>query len=340
MKTRLLWPLVILAILLLINILVQPNFFTIEMKSGHLFGSLIDILRNAAPLIIVSLGLTLVIATKGIDLSIGSVMAISGAMACLLVKSGGFAEDGYLLLLVCITAALLLSAVAGAWNGILVAGIKMQPIVATLILMVAGRGIAQLIGNGQIITVDYKPFLYLGKGYFLTLPFSIYIVVLIFVLAALLTRKTALGLFIESVGSNPVASRLTGTRAFVILIIVYVFCGFCSGIAGVIASSNVASADGNNLGNLYELDAILAVVIGGTSLNGGRFYLTGTLLGALIIQTLSTTIYSVGVPNQMILVVKAIVVLIVCLLQAEEFRKKVLGKIPYRKTPSKKGVAV
>jgi ribose/xylose/arabinose/galactoside ABC-type transport system permease subunit len=339
MKTRMIWPLLILALLLLINVIVQPNFFNVEMKSGHLFGSLIDILRNSAPLIIVSLGLTLVIATKGIDLSIGSVMAISGAMACILVKNGAFAEDGYMLLLVSIAMALLLSAVAGAWNGILVAGIKIQPIVATLILMVAGRGDAQLIGDGQIITVNYKPFLYLGKGYLLTLPFSIYIVAFIFIVATLLTRKTALGLFIESVGSNPVASRLTGIRAFGIIMIVYIFCGFCSGIAGLIASSNVASADGNNLGNLYELDAILAVVIGGTSLNGGRFYLTGTLLGALIIQTLTATIYSVGVPNQMILVVKAIVVLIVCLMQSEEFRKKLSGTLFSRKAASKKGVA-
>jgi simple sugar transport system permease protein len=255
------------------------------------------------------------------------------------VKNGAFAEDGYMLLLVCISSALLLSAAAGAWNGILVAGVKIQPIVATLILMVAGRGIAQLIGNGQILTVNYKPFLFLGKGYLFTLPFSIFIVASIFIAAALLTRKTALGLFIESVGSNPVASRLTGIRAFVIIMIVYIFCGFCSGIAGLIASSNVSSADGNNLGNLYELDAILAVVIGGTSLNGGRFYLKGTLLGALIIQTLSTTIYSVGVPNQMILVVKAIVVLIVCLMQSEEFRKKLSSKINSRKAASKKGVA-
>jgi ribose/xylose/arabinose/galactoside ABC-type transport system permease subunit len=209
MRSRLTWPLLMLAILLLVNVFVQPDFLGIEIKNGHLFGSLIDIINHAAPLIIVSLGMTLVIATKGIDLSIGSVIAMSGAIACLIVKHGGFSNNGYTLLFVSVAMALLLSVISGIWNGILVAGIKIQPIVATLILMVAGRGIAQLITGGQIITINYEHYHFIGGGYFLTLPFSIFIAIFILVIATILTRKTALGLFIESVGSNPVASRLT-----------------------------------------------------------------------------------------------------------------------------------
>lgn len=340
MKSRIMWPLIMLAVLLLINVAVQPSFFSIEIKDGHLFGSLIDILNHAAPLVIVAIGMTLVIATKGIDLSIGSVIAMSGAMACLIVKGGYFAQDGYMLLVVSVCLALLLAILSGVWNGILVASIKMQPIVATLILMVAGRGIAQLITGGQIITINFKPYSFIGAGYLLTLPFSIFIAAFIFLVAVLLTRKTALGLFIEAVGSNPAASRLTGIRAATFIFVVYIFCSFCSGITGLILSSNVSSADGNNAGLWFELDAILAVVIGGTSLTGGRFYLMGTLLGALIIQTLTTTIYSVGVPPEITLVVKAIVVLIICLLQSPEFRKKLSSRISLLRSSSRKGVGV
>ncbi|HEY0827660.1 MAG TPA: ABC transporter permease [Bacilli bacterium] len=340
MKSRLTWPLIMLGSLLAINLFVNPSFFQIEMKDGHLFGSLIDILNRSAPLILVSIGMTLVIATKGIDLSVGSIMAMSGAIACLYLSGGNYPEGSWLPVIYAVGIALALSAVAGLWNGLLVAGIGMQPIVATLILMVAGRGIAQLIASGQVITINYQPYKYIGTGYLLTLPFSIFIVAFVFLITVYLIRRTPIGLFIESIGSNPVASRLAGIHAAAIIFIVYIFCGFCGGIAGLIMSSNVSSADGNNAGLWFELDAILAVVIGGTSLSGGRFYLLGTLVGALIIQTLTTTIYSIGVPPEIILVVKAIVVLIVCLLQSEEFRKKFSKKRFSKKTFSKKGVSV
>ena len=138
----------------------------------------------------------------------------------------------------------------------------------------------------------------------------------------LLTRRTALGLFIEAVGINPTASRFSGLRSRAIIFWVYAFCGLCSGIAGLIISSNVKSADGNNAGLLLELDAILAVTLGGTSLTGGRFSIIGSMMGALIIQTLTYTIYSIGVPPEVNLVVKSIVVFLVMLLQSETFRKK------------------
>ncbi|GIH62141.1 MULTISPECIES: ABC transporter permease [Microbispora] len=325
LKHRLFWPLVILVALLALNLFFTDNFFKIQMKEGHLYGSLIDIVRFGAPLILVSLGMTLVIATSGIDLSVGSVVAIAGALACLRI-SGLSDQNSVGGVLGAVGLALVLSVVLGAWNGFLVAGIGIQPIIATLILMVAGRGLAQLITDGQITTVNSSPYKLIGGGYWLTLPFGIIIVAVVLALTAFLTRRLALGLLIESVGGNAEASRLAGISARGVLMTVYAFCGLCAGIAGLMISSNVSSADGNNAGLWIELDAILAVVIGGTPLSGGRFSLSGTVLGALIIQTLTTTIYSIGVPPETTLLFKALVVTIVCLIQSPAFRAKVFHR--------------
>lgn len=323
---HLFWPLILLGALLLFNLIYDPSFFRLQIREGALYGSLIDILNFGAPIMLVAIGMTLVIATKGVDLSVGSVVAIAGATACLTISKGAD-QNNMGLVVTAILLALLFAALLGLWNGLLVAAVRMQPFVATLILMVSGRGIAQLMTDGQIITIQSPRYNVLGSGSLLGLPVSVYIVALVFLIAVLLTRKTALGMFIESVGCNTTASRLSGVRSFTVLLMVYTFSGLCAGIAGLILSSNVSSADGNNAGLWYELDAILAVVIGGTSMSGGRFYLVGTLVGALIIQTLTTTIYMTGVPPETILVVKAIVVFVVCLVQSESFRRKITSII-------------
>jgi ribose/xylose/arabinose/galactoside ABC-type transport system permease subunit len=196
----------------------------------------------------------------------------------------------------------------------------LQPIVATLILLGTGRGVAQLITNGQIVTIYYSPYYVIGNGFLLGVPFSLFIVAAVAAVLLLLTRKTALGMLIEAIGINPLASRLAGVRARTITFAVYGVCGLCAGIAGLIVSSNVKSADGNNAGLLFELDAILAVVLGGTSLAGGRFFLLGSILGALIIQTLTTTIYAVGVAPEVTLVVKGLVVFGVSILQSDRVK--------------------
>ncbi|RUT36520.1 ABC transporter permease [Paenibacillus zeisoli] len=337
MKNKLFWPLVTLAVLLLANLIHNHDFFSITIQDGHLFGSLIDILNRAAPLVLISIGMTFVIATKGIDLSVGSVVSITGAMACLIISKGDGSSMSVLFTALGIS--LLLALAAGAWNGLLVSLLGIQPIVATLILMVAGRGVAQLITDGQILTISSKPYSFIGAGYLFGLPFSIYIIAFFFIIASVLTRKTAVGLFIESVGTNPTASRLAGIRSGLIIFIVYVLCSFLSGISGFILSSNVSSADGNNAGLWYELDAILAVVIGGNSLNGGRFYLSGTIVGALIIQTLTTSIYSMGVPPEVTLVVKSVVVLVVCLIQSEAFGSVFAARRRKRDKAAKQGVS-
>ncbi|MBV6703216.1 ABC transporter permease [Kitasatospora aureofaciens] len=321
-RSRLFWPAVVLAALLLGNLAFTPDFFAIHLKNGHLYGSSIDILHFGAPLILVSLGMTLVIATGGIDLSVGSTVAIAGALACQHISE---AADPASLGTVfgAIGIALATAVLLGTANGVLVARVGVQPIIATLILMVAGRGVAQLITDGQIITITSEPYKLIGGGYWLAMPFAILLSGLVALLTALLTRSTALGMLLESVGGNPVASRLVGIRAMRLVGLVYVFSALCAAVAGLMVSSNVSAADGNNAGLWIELDAILAVVIGGTSLNGGRFSIGGTVLGALIIQTLSTTVYTIGIPPETTLVFKAFVVIAVCLIQSPNFRAKV-----------------
>jgi galactofuranose transport system permease protein len=322
--SKVVWPLAALGCLLVFNFFFTPNFFHMEVKEGHLYGNLIDILKNAAPIMLLAIGLTLVIATKGIDISVGSVVAISAGVVAILL-GGDLAGQPKYPLAVAIIAALAASTAAGVWNGILVSRIGLQPIIATLILFVAGRGIAMVLTNAMVIWLYVKPFAVFGQGYVFGLPFSIYLVAGLLLLTALATRRTAIGLFIESVGINPTAARFSGINAKSILLGVYTFSGFCAGVSGLVVCSTVMSADGNNAGNLYELDAILAVVLGGTSLNGGKFYLLGSMVGALIIQTLTTTIYAFNVAPEISQVVKALVVYAVSLLQSERFRRRIAG---------------
>lgn len=328
-RSKILWPLVALAILLLFNLFFTPNFFRIEIMEGHLFGNLIDIIKNGAPIMLLAIGLTLVIATHGIDISVGSVVAISAGVVAMLI-GGDLEGNTRFPIAFAMAVALLVCTSAGVWNGMLVSRIGMQPIVATLILFVAGRGIAMVTTNAMVIWLYAKPFAYLGQGYLLGLPFSIYIVAFLLLATFLATRKTALGMFIEAVGINPTATRFSGINSQNILLGVYAFSGFCAGVSGLIVCSTVMSADGNNAGNLFELDAILAVVLGGTSLNGGRFFLLGSMVGALIIQTLTTTIYAFNVPPEISQVVKALVVYGVSLLQSDRLQAAVAGVLGRR----------
>ena len=334
------WALTALVLLLIYNVVNDPHFFAISVQDGHLSGSVVDILNRSSSLMIIAMGLTLVIATQGIDISVGAVVAISAAVAASmiggeLVMNGGTGMEDVtrFSLPVVIAAALGVSLVLGMWNGVLVSYLGMQPIIVTLILLGAGRGVAQLITKGQIITIYYSPYYVIGNGFLLGVPFSLFIVAAVAAIIVLLTRKTALGLFIEAIGINPVASRLTGVRARTITFAVYSVCGLCAGIAGLIVSSNIKSADGNNAGLWYELDAILAVVLGGTSLAGGRFFLFGSMLGALIVQTLTTTIYAAGVAPEITLVVKGAVVFSISIVQSDKVKAWIGSVAAARRKP-------
>ena len=323
LQHSLFWPAATLALLIALNAVVNPGFLSVSLRDGHLYGNLVDILNRAAPLALASAGMTLVIAARGLDISVGAVVAITAATAAILV-GGALNFDGETAsrfpMWFALLAALGVATVCGLWNGALVVGVGMQPIIATLILMVAGRGIAQLITGGQILTIYYKPYFFLGSGYLLGLPFAAVLATVVIVALHALLTLTPLGLFVRAIGINPVAARIAGVRARPITLALYAFCGLTAGLAGLIISSNVKSADANNAGQLLELDAILAVTLGGTALTGGRFSLAGTALGALIIQTLTSTIYSLGVPPEVNLVFKAALIFVVMLLQSPEFR--------------------
>ncbi len=318
-RSTLFWPVVALVALLLLDLAVVPGFFALRIQDGHLYGSVVDILKNGAPTALIALGMTLVVATRGIDLSVGATVAIAGSVACTWIAS---APDptGTGTAVVAVLLALALSLVLGSWNGFLVSVLGIQPIIATLVLMTAGRGIAMLITDGQIITVANPAFAELGGGFLLGLPVSTVLTAALFAVVAWVTRRTALGMLIEAVGINPVAGRLAGIRSRGLVWGVYVFVALCAALAGLMISSNVTAADANNAGLWIELDAILAVVIGGTLLSGGRYSISGTLVGALILQTLTTTVYAAGIAPEVTLVFKAVVIIIVCLLQSPKVR--------------------
>ncbi|RDI52613.1 galactofuranose ABC transporter, ATP-binding protein YtfT [Microvirga subterranea] len=298
-----------LLLVFFVNWLVFRDFFALRLQDGRLFGSLIDVLNRGAPVAILALGMTLVIATRGIDLSVGAVMAIAGAMAATLTAQG-------YPLPVALAAAAGIGLACGLWNGILVAVLEIQPFVATLILMVAGRGFAQLITEGQIITFTSEGFAAIGSGSFLMLPMPVVIAIVMLIITHVIVRYTALGLFIESIGVNVRSSAYAGVGTKVVTIAVYMWCSLCAAIAGLIVTADIRGADANNAGLWLELDAILAVVIGGTSLFGGRFSLGLALVGALIIQAMNTGILLSGYPPEYNLIVKAIVVLAVLLAQS------------------------
>ncbi|HLQ19631.1 MAG TPA: ABC transporter permease [Tabrizicola sp.] len=298
-----------LAAVLLVNWLLFPGFFTITWQDGRFFGSLIDVLNRGAPVAILAIGMTMVIATKGVDLSVGAVMAISGATAATLVTNGVPAPTAVL-------AALATGLLCGLWNGILVTVLEIQPIIATLVLMVAGRGLAQLITEGYIVTFSDPLLIFIGTGSFLGFPMPVIIAAVLMIAATLIVRRTALGLLIEAVGVNRSAARFAGLKAGTLLLIVYTFAGFCAAVSGLIVAGDIRGADANNAGLWLELDAILAVVIGGTSLMGGRFSIPMAVLGAMIIQAMNTGILISGFSPEFNLVVKSAVIIVILVLQS------------------------
>jgi ribose/xylose/arabinose/galactoside ABC-type transport system permease subunit len=324
-KSPVFWPLFGLIALVLLNAMHDIGFLKLAVLDGHLYGVPVDILTQGSRTMLVALGMTLVIATGGVDLSVGSVVAIAGAV-CAVLLQGGHSLGATL------AAALGAGLLAGSANGLLVARLGLQPIVATLILMVAGRGMAQLIVDGQVVFIARPSFEYLANGFLLGLPFAPLLVAVLYLATHLALRRTALGLFIEAVGDNATASRFAGLAAVRIKFLAYLFCGAVAGLAGVLAASNIRAGDAYRAGENMELDAIFAVVVGGTALTGGRFVILGTAIGALLIQTLTTTMYNLGVPPAIAPVPKALLIIAVTLLQSEKVYRWVseLARAPRR----------
>lgn len=343
------WPVLAILLLLVINVfdisailasmggeettrpLMSLRFFNITLNdSGQLSGPLISILIHGSKIMVLAIGMTLVIATGGVDLSVGAVFAIAGAcVAAGLAQLDPAASSSSTIILI-VLGTLLLSLCLGIWNGFLVSVLKVQPIVATFVLMVAGRGIAQILNDGQVVFIEQASFLALGRGYVLGIPMPVWVVASTLLATVVLLRKTALGLFVEAVGDNKSASHFVGIRVGTIEIFVYAYCGLCAGVAGIVYAAFNQSSDPNTSGLYLELDAILAVVIGGTPLMGGRFFILGSICGALLIQTLNSTILFQGFGIQYTLFVKSIVIVLVCLIQSPTFRTSLLSYLPQK----------
>lgn len=289
-----------LILLLLFNLLVTPNFISWQTLNVNL--------TQVATIVIVSVGMTLVIATGGIDLSVGSLMAISGALAPLIFLSPfgkAHTELGVALAFVVPVAVAMLF---GYFNGWFITRFKVQPIVGTLVLFIAGRGIAQVMTNGNLQVFKNPPFQFVGLGRILGVPVQVIIMLALVAVAAWTLRRTLLGRQILAVGGNERAARLAGIPVAAVKRWVYAGSGFCAGIAGLVVVSINSSSDANLVGLGMELDAIAAVAVGGTPFAGGQATVVGTLLGALIIQLLRYTLLANGVPDAVALVVKGAVI--------------------------------
>ena len=323
-SARLFLPIVCLIAVLLLNVIRTPDFFNVSIRNGVLYGYIVDVINRASELVILAIGMTLVTAASGgQDISVGAIMAVAAAVCCQILSGGQVSVNDYQNpVILAVIAALLASALCGAFNGFLVAKLNIQPMVATLILYTAGRGIAQLITDGQITYIrvgSYKVYGgYIGKC---PVPTPIFIAIIVVVITYLVLKKTALGLYIESVGINGKAARLVGLNSTMIKFLTYVICGVLAGIAGIVASSRIYSADANNIGLNLEMDAILAVALGGNFLGGGKFSLIGSVIGAYTIQALTTTLYAMNVKADQLPVYKAIVVVIIVTLQSDVFKK-------------------
>ncbi|ADG75922.1 inner-membrane translocator [Cellulomonas flavigena DSM 20109] len=319
------WPVLALVLLLLACGIASPGFLDVTVRDGHLFGQLVDLLRNSATPLLLALGMCLVIATGGIDLSVGAVMAI-GLAVSLTYLDNAADPSNIGTVLTAVLLGLAVGALGGAFNGAMVAGLGIQPFIATMILMVAGRGIAMLITQGQITTVTSPPFKTIGSGFVLGIPTPVVIAVVAFVVVAFVVRRTALGMFLESIGINREASRLAGVRSRQTTWTVYVIAGLLAALAGLVYGAPTMAADANNIGLMKELDAIMVVVLGGTKLDGGRFYLGGLLVGAMLLSSLERAVIIFQLPSQTTPLFKALVLIVVCVVASPTLRSMLRGR--------------
>lgn len=338
-KMRLFLPIFSMILVMCINIIYDIangnpplSFFQISINNGILFGRLIDILNRGSEVAILAIGMTLVVSSSaGTDISVGSVMSLYGGMCCMMLAGFGVTNvsEYRVPLIVGILSGLLVACLCGFFNGFLIAYMNIQPMVATLILWSAGRAIGLLLCNSNIVYVRVPSFQKIG-GYLGIIPTPIVIAAACILVASLVLKFTALGTYIQAVGINKKASRISGLNSAIIILATYVICGLCAGLAGMVATSRIYSADTNNIGLNMEMDAILAVALGGNSLGGGRFNLAGSIIGAYTIQAITTTLYALGVSSAQAPVFKAIVVIMIVVIQAPPF-KEFVAKLKTKK---------
>ena len=299
--------------LLVFNALFTPHFLTLQTLNVNL--------TQVATIIIVAMGMTLVIATGGVDLSVGSLMAISGVLAPLIFLNPAFGSAPALGVALAFIAPVLVAAAFGYLNGVFVTRLRLQPIVATLVLYIAGRGIAQVITNGQLVSFTRPDFAYIGLGRPFGIPFQVIIMLVVVAITYWTVKRTVFGRYVLAVGGNETAARLSGVPVARVKLLVYSISGLLAGVAGLIVIAINSSSDANQVGQGMELDAIAAVAVGGTLLSGGRAQVLGTLFGALIIQLIRFTLLAKGVPDSAALVVKAIIIVVAVALQQRRRRE-------------------
>jgi simple sugar transport system permease protein/ribose transport system permease protein len=288
------------ALLLLVgyNLVFTPNFVSAQTINVNL--------TQVATIVIVGVGMTLVIATGGIDLSVGSLMAIAGAVAAIILLSTQPPfGDPAIKVAAAFVLPVLVAGAFGIFNGFEVTRLGIQPVIATLVLFIAGRGIAQVMTNGNLQAFRNESFQYIGLGRPFGIPFQVILMLMIVVVVAWAMRATVFGRYVVAVGGNEAAARLAGLPVNRVKIAVYAISGLLSGVAGLIVISLNSSSDANQVGLNMELDAIAAVAVGGTPLTGGHATVVGTLIGACIMQLTRYTLLAHGVPDALALVVKA-----------------------------------
>ncbi|HZC84369.1 MAG TPA: ABC transporter permease [Rubrobacter sp.] len=285
-------------LLVIFNLIVTPNFASVATLS--------TLLITVSPIVLVSLGVALAIGTEGIDLSVGSVMALASAFLPLYLGYGW---------LVGLSVALLVGALAGLVNGSLVAFVGVQPIIATLAMLVGGRGLAQIFAGGRSLLVTDPVILWLGQGRLFGIPAPVIVAVAAVLLVGFLVKRTTFGRYVVAIGGNRSASYLSGHPVRRTLLAVYVISGILAALAGVVATARLGASDPSNIGLLIELSAITAVVVGGTPLSGGKVKVIGTVMGALLIQLISNTFIANNLPFTWAQVLTAAIILVAVYLQ-------------------------
>ncbi len=333
-RRPLVWGVLAIVLLLVVNLLKDPTYLAIRVSpSGNLAGNVLDILRASAPVLMVATGMALVIATAGIDLSVGSVMAVAGAASMEYLQSAGTSSSAGAAL-AAVGLSVLLGAAVGTVSGLLVAYVGLQPFITTLVMMLAGRGLAKVITSGQNTTATNADFRWIANGHVAGFPVVFVIAVAIVLLIIAVVRRSALGMMIVSIGINPRASRMAGIKPAGLLITVYALSGALAAVAGIFAVSSVMTVDVSQTGYQLEMDAILAVVVGGGSLAGGKFSMGGAAVGALLIATLDKTVVFLGVPSSATPAFKAVVILALFLLQSDTVRGTLRRRRPSAVTPA------
>ena len=323
-------PLAALLLLIVFNLIADPSFFAITLKENSLgdlvlTGNLITILDNASELVILAIGMTLVTAASGgQDISVGSAIAIAGSVVLRVLCGTNSRPDTLQApIIVAFLACCVVSMLFGAFNGTLVAVFKIQPMVATLILYTAGRSIAAWINNNELPIINDPSFGYFGNfipG--IPIPTPVFIAVACMIVIALVLKFTTLGLMTQSVGINAHSSRLNGIDPAFVKFLTYVVLGLCVAVAALIKVSRISTINYSVIAKDIEMDAILAVALGGNALSGGKFNMAASILGAYVIQFLTTTLYKFNVASDALPAYKAVVVIILVVMSAPVVREK------------------